>query len=257
MHRKPAALARCVAGGVNRHAGPGGGSLSANWFADRIALRDGSDAPRASFPIDFPWRAWRLFSSNDLLPQNTVYAFGLLALDYLSLRGVATDAHGQLLLVLIDVDHFKRIDDTHGHALGDVVLQAVAAHLRLGVRDSDLLVRWGGEEFSTNAIRAWPVRACARCWLRSANQAIALGEIKLRISVSAGAAAYLPPGAADQQTVALAVEQAIARADSALYEAKARGRDRAVLVVDGAEGVVGNVHWTEFERVAPAETHAK
>ena len=105
------------------------------------------DAPRASFPIDFPWRAWRLFSSNDLLLQDTVYAFGLLALDYLPPRGVATDAHGQLLLVLIDVDHFKRINDTHGHALGDVVLQAVAAHLRLGVRDSDMLVRWGGEEF--------------------------------------------------------------------------------------------------------------
>ncbi len=160
----------------------------------------------------------------------------------------------QLLLVLIDVDHFKRINDTYGHALGDIVLQTVAKRLRHGVRDSDMLVRWGGEEFLLALNGCDPTLAAAR--LRAVLAAVSdapvpLGDDALRISVSAGAAAYRPPGETDQQTAALAVEQAIARADAALYEAKARGRDRAVLVVDGAEDVVGNAHWPEFERKPP------
>ena len=83
------------------------------------------------------------------------------------------------------------------------------------------------------------------------DEAIPLDGESLRISVSAGAAAYIPPTDTDQQTAALAVEQAIARADAALYEAKNRGRDRAVLVVDAAEAVVGSAHWPEYERKPP------
>ena len=160
----------------------------------------------------------------------------------------------QLLLVLIDVDHFKRINDTHGHAGGDVVLQTVATRLRHSVRGNDMLVRWGGEEFLLALNDCDPVLAAAR--LRAVLAAVSDAPIVLegasfRISVSAGAAAYIPPTDTDQQTAAFAVEQAIARADAALYEAKNRGRDRAVLVVDAAEAVVGGAHWPEYERVAP------
>ena len=161
--------------------------------------------------------------------------------------------HGQLLMVLIDVDRFKQINDTYGHASGDVVLQAVATRLRHSVRDSDMLVRWGGEEFLLALNACDPNMAGAR--LRTvlelvSDHTIAVGDKILSISVSAGAAAYLPPADADRQTTALAVEQAIARADAALYQAKARGRDRAVLVVDGAEDVIGTAHWPEFARNA-------
>ncbi|HTD29832.1 MAG TPA: diguanylate cyclase, partial [Xanthomonadaceae bacterium] len=160
----------------------------------------------------------------------------------------------QLLLVLIDVDHFKRINDTYGHASGDVVLQTVATRLRHGVRENDMLVRWGGEEFLLALNDCDPVLAAAR--LRGvlaavSDEPISLDDVSLRISVSAGASAYIPPGDADKETAALAVEQAIARADAALYEAKSRGRDRAVMVVDGAEAVVGGAHWPEYERNAP------
>ena len=162
----------------------------------------------------------------------------------------------QLLLVLIDVDHFKRINDSYGHAACDVVLQTVATRLRNGVRDNDMLVRWGGEEFLLALNDCDPVLAAAR--LRGvlaavSDEPIGVDGISLRISVSAGASAYMPPGDADQQTAAFAVEQAIARADAALYEAKNRGRDRAVLVVDAAEAVVGGAHWPEYERTPPAE----
>ena len=143
---------------------------------------------------------------------------------------------GQLLMVMIDVDHFKKINDTYGHASGDVVLQAVATRLRQSVRGSDMLVRWGGEEFLLALNDCDPAHAAAplRALLAAvSNQAIAIDANTLRISVSAGAAAYSSPEDADRRTARLAIEQAIARADAALYEAKARGRDRAVLVVDG------------------------
>jgi diguanylate cyclase (GGDEF)-like protein len=160
----------------------------------------------------------------------------------------------QLLFVLIDVDHFKRINDSYGHPAGDAVLKAVAARLRQSVRDRDMLVRWGGEEFLLALNDCDPVLAAAR--LRSvlaavSDEPIAVDSASLRISVSAGASAYIPPNDADQQTAALAVEHAIARADAALYEAKNRGRDRAVLVVDAAEAVVGGAHWPEYERNTP------
>ena len=160
----------------------------------------------------------------------------------------------QLLLVLIDVDHFKRINDTYGHGGGDIVLQTVATRLRHGVRDSDMLVRWGGEEFLLALNDCDPNLAAAR--LRKvlaavSDEPIAVDSAIVKISVSAGAAAYVPPGDADSQKAAVALETAIAHADAALYEAKNRGRDRAVLVVDAAEAVLGNAHWPEFERVIP------
>jgi len=162
----------------------------------------------------------------------------------------------QLLLVLIDVDHFKRINDTYGHAAGDVVLQTVARRLRQGVRDTDMLVRWGGEEFLLALNDCDPALAAAR--LRKVLAAVSDAPVAvegstLKISVSAGAAAYVPPGDGDSKTAALALERAIAHADAALYEAKNRGRDRAVLVVDAVEAVAGHAHWPEFERATGAE----
>ena len=86
---------------------------------------------------------------------------------------------GQLLMVLIDVDRFKQINDTYGHASGDVVLQAVATRLRQSVRDSDMLVRWGGEEFLLALNACDPNMAGAR--LRTvlelvSDHAIAVGD---------------------------------------------------------------------------------
>lgn len=159
----------------------------------------------------------------------------------------------QLLLVLIDVDHFKRINDSHGHAVGDRVLQVVAARLRQCVRGTDMLVRWGGEEFLLALADC--AQALVEARLRSVlatvgDEAVSIENGSLKISISAGAAVYMPPCEGDARTPGLAIEAAIAQADRALYEAKNRGRDRAVLVVDGAEIVAGKPHWPEFERQA-------
>nr|WP_291142975.1 GGDEF domain-containing protein [Dokdonella sp.] len=157
----------------------------------------------------------------------------------------------ELLLVLIDVDRFKVINDTHGHAVGDVVLQTVAARLRHCVRGTDMLVRWGGEEFllALSDCESTAVEARLRNVLTTvSDEPVEIPGAPLKISISAGAATYLAQGEGDERPAMLAIEAAIAQADRALYEAKKRGRDRAVLVVDGAETTVGSVQWPEFER---------
>ena len=160
-------------------------------------------------------------------------------------------ASERMLLVLLDVDHFKRINDSRGHAVGDLVLQAVAERLRQSVRGGDMLVRWGGEEFLVAFDGCDPQHAPER--LRSLLAAISDAPVavdgdELHISVSAGAAMYLPPDAT--ATLAQALDRSIAQADAALYEAKRGGRDRAVIATPGhADGT----HWTHYPRTGDRE----
>lgn len=131
-----------------------------------------------------------------------------------------------LVFLVVDVDHFKRVNDQHGHATGDLVLRAVAQALASRVRGADRVARLGGEEFAI---------VCAD---GSVAVAQALGE-RVRSGVAAafqagGPAAGLPPC-----TVSVGVSQpasriedhtlALQQADRALYEAKAAGRDRVVV----------------------------
>jgi len=128
-----------------------------------------------------------------------------------------------LSVLLIDIDHFKRINDTHGHAAGDMVLQALARLLLCHVRPQDLACRLGGEEFllvlDNTPLDAAVERAQA---LRQAFEALrvrtAAGE--LGATLSCGVAAF--PLHAGQP------EALLAHADQALYEAKERGRNGVV-----------------------------
>ncbi len=128
-----------------------------------------------------------------------------------------------LSVLLIDIDHFKRINDTHGHAAGDMVLQALARLLLCHVRPQDLACRLGGEEFllvlDNTPLDAAVERAHA---LRQAFEALrvrtAAGE--LGATLSCGVAAF--PLHAGQP------EALLAHADQALYEAKERGRNGVV-----------------------------
>ena len=124
-----------------------------------------------------------------------------------------------LSLIVMDLDHFKRINDTYGHAMGDEVLVGTAATIRQNLRVSDLLVRWGGEEFLVLA----PGTAL--------EGAMALAE-KLRSALAAEAFPQV-----GQVTMSLGVAQCVLgedlkawidRADQALYEAKDRGRNQCV-----------------------------
>jgi diguanylate cyclase (GGDEF)-like protein len=137
----------------------------------------------------------------------------------------ASRAGEHVSVVVADVDHFKRVNDTHGHLVGDRVLVAVADALRGTVREDDLLVRWGGEELALVA------RGEARRVTRLAERLRAavedVDEPGLpRVTVSLGTASTpAPPRATDASAAELSA-RLLDHADAALYEAKRTGRNR-------------------------------
>lgn len=136
-----------------------------------------------------------------------------------------TGEAGARALLLIDLDHFKETNDRHGHALGDAALVAVAARLRDSLRETDTIVRWGGEEFLVVA-HATPERLddiATRILRAVAGEPIVVGDRAIRTSVSIGYVPLpLPP-----LTAPLSWDRAIGLVDMALYLAKMNGRNRA------------------------------
>lgn len=127
--------------------------------------------------------------------------------------------HGAALL-MIDIDHFKRINDNHGHEAGDAALRSVSDALRQGLREHDLLARWGGEEFIA-MVEADHASACAeRLRQMIADCSMTIGDTSLRLTASIGLA---------HAAAGTALEAGIADADHALYRAKQAGRDRVVI----------------------------
>mgnify|MGYP003604345477 FL=1 len=128
-----------------------------------------------------------------------------------------------LLLAQLDIDHFKPINDQHGHATGDRALQAFAGTVRASVRDTDVLARWGGEEFvlmltDTSADHARELLERIRQAVQALEIAHSAGSLQLTVSI--GLAQHLPGDT---------VEHTLERADQALYRAKALGRNRVVV----------------------------
>lgn len=122
---------------------------------------------------------------------------------------------------LIDIDHFKQINDTHGHPVGDTVLQEMARRIESALRTEDLVGRYGGEEFLL-LINGEPDDAPAFCErLRStiADQPFVNGQIALRLTVSGGFVPFTAQGTRS-------ASELLATADNLLYEAKAMGRNR-------------------------------
>ena len=136
------------------------------------------------------------------------------------------DAGVMGILYVIDLDHFKQINDRHGHAAGDAVLVEVARRLNGVVREGDLVVRWGGEEFLifvTPASNAEPALLAKRVLAALAEQAVVFGELAIPISASIGYSRF--PFAAESS--ALLWEQAFELVDAAMYHSKREGRNRA------------------------------
>lgn len=123
-------------------------------------------------------------------------------------------------VALIDLDHFKAVNDTHGHAVGDEVLVGFAQAAKAHLRDSDVLCRWGGEEFLVLLVGADPgangVQAMARMRAALAGTHLCPEMPDLQVTFSAGVAEHLP---------AEPIDRTLQRADEALYAAKAAGRD--------------------------------
>jgi diguanylate cyclase (GGDEF)-like protein len=136
-----------------------------------------------------------------------------------------------MCVIMIDLDHFKRVNDQYGHIIGDQTLCAVSDVLRANCRRSDLLARYGGEEFAilcpdTDCDTALLVAERLRVAVESLDED-ALGHpgpqtISLGVAVQSGRLELLP-------------ERLIDHADTALYEAKLRGRNRTTVWLDGEE----------------------
>jgi two-component system, cell cycle response regulator len=128
-----------------------------------------------------------------------------------------------LSVAMVDVDHFKLVNDQYGHDVGDEVLAEIARRLRSAIRGGDVLVRYGGEEFlavlpRADAGRAWEVGERMRT--RVASRSVGVAGIDLLVKVSIGIAQMRSPLARESAA------ELIRRADAALYQAKAKGRNR-------------------------------
>jgi len=129
-----------------------------------------------------------------------------------------------LSIVMFDIDHFRAINEKHGHRLGDEVLRKFADLVRTALRKEDMLVRYGGEEFLVmlpDVPGPGAVVVAGRIRRYVANEPIEVGEEKFAVTVSLGVAARLDEGPESIDTL-------LDRADSALALAKERGRNRVV-----------------------------
>lgn len=144
--------------------------------------------------------------------------------------------HRDLVFLMVDVDLFKKVNDLHGHPAGDRLLQLVAERLGRVVRKSDVLVRWGGEEFlimSRSADPAGTPAFCDRILDVMASEEFDLGHgIRVRKTCSVGWASFPWSRHAYE---AICAEEAIELADTALYRAKAAGRNQGIGILP-AEG---------------------
>jgi diguanylate cyclase (GGDEF)-like protein len=137
--------------------------------------------------------------------------------------GRAQERGGVVSLLMLDLDHFKRVNDTYGHPVGDLVLRQFAAVLRRTLRRADLPARVGGEEFNVVLVQSAPEAALVAEKIRLAVAEEAFGEQgdSFRLTVSIGCAAW-------RESMAGA-EELIKAADEALYEAKNSGRNRVAV----------------------------
>ncbi len=130
------------------------------------------------------------------------------------------------LVLMIDIDHFKRVNDAHGHQAGDLVLKAVAAALSECVRPMDTVARFGGEEFAMilpNCAPSYGQAVAERIRTHVSARAIAIGNgDQVAVTVSIG-------GAFAPQWVRSSALLWVDRADQQLYRAKSEGRNRACL----------------------------
>ncbi|MCO4810078.1 MAG: sensor domain-containing diguanylate cyclase [Gammaproteobacteria bacterium] len=137
----------------------------------------------------------------------------------------------RLVCLMLDVDHFKQVNDTWGHAAGDVVLQELAQRIESQVRASDVAARYGGEEFvvllpGTDVASALKLAERIRMAIASSPIGLPCGE-EVIITASIGIA-EVSPGPNDKDLKTLG-DSLIARADVALYAAKSAGRDQVVV----------------------------
>ncbi len=132
----------------------------------------------------------------------------------------ATSFRSTFSILMIDIDHFKNLNDTYGHQVGDEVLKTVSQRLREGLYETDLIARYGGEEFICLLPRSIPAGLRIKAdqlRQRVGNQAFVIGVEAITVTISIGIAHFPQDGTT--------MEGVMAAADRALYAAKAAGRN--------------------------------
>jgi diguanylate cyclase (GGDEF)-like protein len=133
-----------------------------------------------------------------------------------------------LALIFLDLDHFKKVNDTHGHRMGDEILRLTASHLRTHCRPYDIPARWGGEEFIILLPDSTEKMAAAFAErLRLDFTGKMSPKVPITVTVSIGVTGFQPGDT---------LENFVDRADKALYHAKRTGRNKVVSWSDIAPG---------------------
>lgn len=155
-------------------------------------------------------------------------------LDYLTqLTRLSQRQASQACIAIVDIDHFKAVNDTYGHDMGDEVLVQISQVLHANIRDSDLVVRWGGEEFVI--LLCWPQNYTPidpeellvkfeRIRLAVCNKPLVMDKLTIPITVSIGISQPL-----DAKELTLEWHSALEHADKALYQAKGLGRNCVIM----------------------------
>ncbi|GAA1482178.1 GGDEF domain-containing protein [Gordonia sinesedis] len=141
---------------------------------------------------------------------------------------LSSDANGPYTIAMFDIDHYKRINDRHGHAVGDAVLVRVAGAIRDAAGPDAVVARVGGDEFAVAVCADGPgiERIAAR--VRDHNEDLLTGE---RVTVSVGAAVLSgPPRGGLPEPIDDLVDRMTAAADAALMQSKSSGRDRVTII---------------------------
>jgi diguanylate cyclase (GGDEF)-like protein len=213
------------------HARASGGRY---WCQRLVAFREGAEDAAASYTL--------VLRAVTRQGRDTAELRRLLTRDHLT--GAGNRAHffeaadrqlarsvrdgGSTAVIVLDVDHFKRVNDDHGHAAGDTVLREVVRRCESALRPEDLLARLGGEEFVAlmpGASLAAAVEAAERLRSALSREPVDLGGVSLAVTASFGCSAFDPAEPAS-------VAGLLARADDALYRAKRAGRDRVMAAGD-------------------------
>lgn len=137
-----------------------------------------------------------------------------------------------LSIILMDIDFFKQVNDIHGHSMGDKVLVEIAKVLKNEARITDVVARWGGEEFLVTLYDS-DAEASLAFTKRIQDNIIALNFFEEPVTISSGIAVYLPDEIANNSpNLKPIIDKVINKADSALYEAKQTGRKKAVVYTE-------------------------
>jgi diguanylate cyclase (GGDEF)-like protein len=139
-------------------------------------------------------------------------------------QAAVTTQEESFCTILLDLDHFKQINDEYGHAVGDHALRHAVERVRHGIRDEDLLGRWGGEEFLIVAPRTSLQEAqglAERLCRNLADTQVSTDGVSVTVTGSFGVTRYLP----DEH-----IDTCLKRTDDALYAGKRQGRNRIVVL---------------------------